>query len=128
MPPLECPKVRVIVKRATPYPASKPTNSTGNQGIAPSQDSASPAAIPPPASKDKSSAKSKSAAKHNTVSKKGNTTRARPDLPDSYLEVELEEAIGFFGDVEVPCYENVRRSRTVPHTTNMLRPLRLGAS
>lgn len=128
MPPLKCPKVRVIVERATPYSASKPTNSTANKGIAPSQDSASPAALPPPASKDKSAAKSKPAAKNNTVSKEGTATRARPDLPDSYLDVELEEAIGFFGDVGVPCYENVRRSRAVPHTTNMLRPLRFGAS
>jgi hypothetical protein len=128
MPPLKCPKVHVIVERATPYPASKPANSTANKEIAPSQDSASPAAILLPASNDKPAAKSKPAAKNNTISKGGTASRARPDLPDGYLDVELEEAIGFFGDVEVPCYENVRRSRAVPHTTNKLRPLRFGAS
>jgi hypothetical protein len=134
MPPLKRSKVRVIAERATPYPARKPTESTANKGIAPSQDSASPEAIPLPAPRDKSATKNKPAAKNktvsekNTVSKEGTTTRARPDLPDSYLDIELEEEIGFFGDVEVPCYENVRRSRAVPRTTDMLRPLRFGAS
>ena len=63
------------------------------------------------------------AAKNNSGSKKNTATKVRLDLPDSYLDIELEEAVGYRGDIEVPCYENVRLSRAVPHTTNMLRPL-----
>lgn len=123
MSSLKSPKVRVISTRATPYPASKPTNNTANRENAPPLDSASPAATQLPASKDKPAAKSKPAAKKNSASKKDTATKVRLDLPDSYLDIELEEAVGFWGDVEVPCYENARLSRAVPHTTNMLRLL-----
>jgi hypothetical protein len=120
---MKSPKVRVIVTRATPYPASKPTNNTTNRENAPPLDSTSPAATPLPASRDESAAKSKPAAKNNSASKKNTATKVRLDLPDSYLDIELEEAVSFWGDIEVPCYENARLSRAIPHTTNMLRPL-----
>jgi hypothetical protein len=116
------PKVRASVTRATPYPASKPTNNTNNRENAPPLDSTSLPATPVPASRDESAAKSKPAAKNNSASKKNTATKVRLDLPESYLDIELEEAAGFWGDIEVPCYENARPSRAVPHTTNLLRP------
>jgi hypothetical protein len=120
---MKSPKVRAVVTRATPYPASKPTNKTTNRENAPPLVSTSPAATPLPASRDESAAKSKPAAKNKSAPKKNTATKVRLDLPDSYLDIELEEAVSFWGDIEVPCYENARLSRAVLHTTNMLRPL-----
>lgn len=79
MPPTKSPKSRAKVARAAPYPASKPTNDITNKENASSQENASP---------------------------QDGASPAATLLPDSYLDIELEEAVGFFGDVEVPCYEN----------------------
>jgi hypothetical protein len=122
MPSIKSAKVRAVVTRSAPYPASKPTNNTANRENALPLDSASPAATPLPASKDKPAAK-KTAAKKTSAPKKDTATRVRLDLPDSYLDIELEEAVGFQGDIEVPCYDNARLTRAVPSTTNMLRLL-----
>ncbi|KAJ4395116.1 hypothetical protein N0V91_011052 [Didymella pomorum] len=91
MPSIKSAKVRAVVTRSAPYPASKPTNNTANRENALPLDSASPAATPLPASKDKPAAK-KTAAKKTSAPKKDTATRVRLDLPDSYLDIELEEA------------------------------------
>ncbi|KAH6621694.1 hypothetical protein C7974DRAFT_396985 [Boeremia exigua] len=110
-------KVGASVARATPYPASKPPKNTANKENASPQDSASPAATPPltaedkPALKSNPAAKSEPAAKKDAALMKVTAASAHPDLPDSYLDIELEEAIGFFGDIEVPCYENAATVR-----------------
>lgn len=108
MPPAKSPTGRAKAARAEPYPASKPANKSEvddptNQENESPKDSASPTDKPPAAE-----------IKTKVASKKGaGATKANPDLPDNYLDIELDECQGssqFRDEFEVPCYEHVSPS------------------
>jgi hypothetical protein len=102
--PQRCSKSRAKT-RAEPYPASKPDETTidstapDKENEAP-KDSASLASEP---SKTKNAGKATEKKASGNGSKKDSNTKADASLPDSYLDIDLEEKKG-----EVPCYENAR--------------------
>lgn len=98
MPPAKTSTKRANARTA-PYPTSKPdTPSNDKENEAPN-DSASPIEQLPKTKESKKTPERKSSSK---TSAKDSSTKAHADLPDSYLDIDLEERKG-----EVPCYENV---------------------
>jgi hypothetical protein len=104
MPPAKTSKSRAKT-RAEPYPASKPDETTIDS-TTPDKENEAPKGNASPASE---SSKKKDAGKAGEKkgggkgSKKDSNTKADASLPDSYLDIDLEEKKG-----EVPCYENAR--------------------
>ncbi|KAJ8112699.1 hypothetical protein OPT61_g4990 [Boeremia exigua] len=88
MPPAKSSKSRKKAGRTAPYPASKSADKSADQEPASPKDSASPVVIPPLVSKSK------------PASDDGSVIEASPDLLVTYLDIELEECFGHWGDLE----------------------------
>lgn len=100
MPREKIPKTRVKSARTESYRKPAKDAETTKSAPAPSAEEGdeTPSISAPSAAKEKDAAKGKDASKK----KPADNEKASDDLPDSYLDIVLEEKKD-----EVPCYENV---------------------